>query len=159
MLSRHPYIVICNFCNNFRNILGGVGVKGMTTNEEDIVDMVEPTNIEHHYSPQTYWEPGEDYISCDYELDEEFNKVVQIAEFHYFDEEEPFAVVINDNTYCLGEKEGWMDVLKSLGWVFFDNDFDMEDKEDIVKCNLEDWLDSIANEKAWKYIEDDSEDY
>ena len=127
--------------------------------EEDIMDMIIPTNIEHHYSPQTYWEPGEDYISCDYELDNDFNKVVQIAEFYYYDKDEPFAIIIDGNTYCLGEKEGWQDILKSLGWVFFEDRFDMEDNEYIVKCNLEDWIDVIANNKAWEYVEDDLEDY
>ena len=127
--------------------------------ESDIVDMIFPTNIEHHYSPQTYWEPGEDYVSCEYELDKDFNKVVQIAEFYYYDKDEPFAVIIDDNTYCLGEKEGWQDVLKLLGWVFFEDRFDMEDNEHIVKCNLEDWIDVIANNKAWEYVEDGLEDY
>lgn len=127
--------------------------------EVDIMDMIIPTDIKHHYSPQTYWEPGEDYITCDYELDEDFNKVVQIVEFYYYDKDEPFAAIVNDNTYCLGEKEGWEKVLESLGWVFFDNNFDMEDNEAIVKSDLEDWLDNIANKKAWEYIEDGLEDY
>lgn len=127
--------------------------------EEDIVDMIIPTNIKHHYSPQTYWEPGEDYISCDYELNKNFNKVVQIAEFYYYDKDEPFAVIIDNNTYCLGEKEDWQDILKSLGWVFFECGFGMEFSEHSVKNEFDDWIDVVVNNKAWEYVEDGLEDY
>ncbi len=35
----------------------------------------------------------------------------------------------------------------------------MEDNEHIVKCELEDWIDVVANNKAWEYVEDGLEDY
>lgn len=117
----------------------------------DIADMIYPTNIQHHYSPQTYWEPGEDYIDYDCELDKDFNKVVQIAEFYYYDEDYPFSVIIDGNTYCLGEKEGWEEVIEHLGWVFFE---DLAMKEDLsdVEWDLKDWIDNIANKKAWDIV-------
>lgn len=126
--------------------------------EEDIKDMINPVNIKHHYSPDTYWEPGEDYISCDIQLDEEFNDVVKIAELYFYDEDYPFAIIINGNTYCLGEKEGWEKVVEHLGWVGFEN-FDIREKLVTAEDDLECWKDGIANKKAWEIIEDGQENY
>lgn len=126
--------------------------------EEDIMDMVEPINIKRHYSESTRWEPGEDYITCDYTLDKNFYDVIKIAEFYYYDKDEPFAVIVNDNTYCLGEKEEWIETLESLGWVFFEDKFEMAQYESTVKFNFEDWLDTVANEKAWAYIKSEEEE-
>ena len=124
--------------------------------DSDIVDLIEPSNIVHHFSEATRWEPGEDYIDCDISLHDDFHKVVKIVEFYFYDknEENPFAVVIDDETYCLGEKEGWEDILNSLGWTFFkDYDFDLQSVKEEAEDDLEYWIDGVANEKAWQYIE------
>lgn len=123
--------------------------------EEDIEGMIHSIDVKRHYSPQTYWEPGEDYIDYEIELDNDFWKVVKIVEFSYYDDNEnPFDVVIDDNIYCLGEKEGWEDVLQSLGWSFFEN-FDMKKDFNDAKNDVEFWIDKVAELEAWEYIENE----
>ena len=120
--------------------------------EADIIDMIEPCNVERHYSAQTYWEPGEDYIKCDIDLNEKFKEVVQIVEFYCYGEN-PFAVVVNGNTLYLNEKDDWIKYLESLGWQFFDGPIsDMKMSKSVATSDLTEWMKDIANRKAWDYV-------
>lgn len=124
----------------------------------EIKDLIEATGIIRHYSPETYWEPGEDDVEYEIELDDEFDYVVKIMELHFFGEqteilELPWAVVVNGLTYCFNEAENWEELLNSLGWVIFDNTLgDYEDSSAAVQRKIDEWVDEIAEQKAWDYI-------
>ena len=121
--------------------------------DDDIKNMIHPVNIKHHYAPSTYWDPGEDYINCDPELDDSFYNVVKIAEFYFYSNDNPFAVVIDGMTYCFNEKDGWEEVLETLGWIFFKN-FDMKENEYQAKQELQDWIEEVCNDEAWRMVEE-----
>ena len=123
----------------------------------DIEDLIDSSNVIRHYSPDTYWEPGEDYIDFDVELDNEFKEVVKIAEFYFFGENEdtlelPYAAVIDHMTYCFNEQENWEELLNYAGWNIFE-DAEYEDTREAVETKIEEWTNKIAEEKAWSYIE------
>lgn len=121
---------------------------------EDVKDLIEATNVIRHYSPQTYWEPGEDYAEFDVDYDEKFKEVVKIMELNFFgDEENPFAVSIDGWTYCMNEQDDWQNLLKSLGWVFLNEDDNYENNAESVEDKIEEWAYSVAEEKAWIYID------
>ena len=68
----------------------------------------------------------------------------------------PWAAVVDKNTYCFTEAENWEEILELLGWVFFDNKLNDEyddDKESVVN-KINDWVSSVADEKAWEIIND-----
>lgn len=122
--------------------------------ESDIMDMVNSSHVVRYYTPQTYWEPGEDYVDYIPVLDEDFNKVVQIAELHYNDknDEDPYEAIIDNTTYSFNKKEEWIEILEKVGWVFF-GDFNFEDSKEYAEYDIKEWIDEIAEQKAWEYIE------
>lgn len=125
-------------------------------NLEDVQDLIEATNIIRHYSLQTYWEPGEDTLEFDVKYDKKFSEIVKIIEFDFFeDEENPFAAAVDGWTYCLNEQAGWEDLLKSLGWVFFENELGetYENDKETVEDKINEWAYKIAEDKAWEYID------
>ena len=123
--------------------------------------LIDVKNVTHNYTPQTYWEPGDDSIDYEILLDEKFNNVVQVMELYFYGEqadilELPWAAVVDKNTYCFTEAENWEEILELLGWVFFDNKLNDEyddDKESVVN-KINDWVSSVADEKAWEIIND-----
>jgi len=123
--------------------------------DNDVKNMIYPYNIQHHYSRATYWEPEEDDIEYDISFEDDFHKVVQIAEFYYYDNENPYAVIINDNTYCLNEKDNWEEILKNLGWIFFEDWGDISESKEHVECELEDWINKIAEDRAWEIVNEE----
>ena len=123
---------------------------------EDVQDLIEATNVVRHYSSQTYWEPGEDSVDFDVEYDKKFSEIVKVIEFDFFgNEENPFAAVVDGWTYCLNEQAGWEDLLKSLGWVFFENELGetYENDKETVEDKIDEWAYKIAEDKAWEYID------
>ena len=125
--------------------------------EKNIEDMVNVYINHYSVTPETYYNPTEENLNYDYEVDKEFENVVKIAEFSYFDgdEENPFAVAVNDWTYCFNQKPEWLDLLRSLGWDFFyslslgDKDYDSKDEAEKA---IQNWTAEIANEKVNNYI-------
>ena len=133
-----------------------IAVYSKEYNEENIIDMIDAGNVVRHYSPQTYWEPGEDSIEFEAITDKEFNEAVKVAELHFFfDNEYPFAVNVNGFTWCLGENENWESTLEAAGWKLFDNNLseDYEDDPESVEDKIQEWVDEIAEKRAWDYIE------
>ena len=63
-------------------------------NLEEVQDLIEATNIIRHYSPQTYWEPGEDAVEFDVEYDKKFSEIVKVIEFDFFGDEEGGLIVL-----------------------------------------------------------------
>ena len=125
-------------------------------NLEEVQDLIEATNIIRHYSPQTYWEPGEDAVEFDVEYDKKFSEIVKVIEFDFFgDEENPFAVIVDGWTYCFNEQAGWENLLKSLGWVFFENELGeaYENDKETVEDKIDEWAYKVAEDKAWEYID------
>jgi len=128
--------------------------------EDNIMDMVNPINIKHIYSPQTYWEPGEDYLEFDVEYNKNFDEVVKPIEIHFFEENEdcPYAAIINGITYCFNYAEDWEEILNDLGWkLFYDlplsEEYVKDEKE--VKTIINDWAYGLCVDKAWEIIEND----
>lgn len=137
-----------------------IAVYSKNYTESDVIDCIEANNVVRHYSPQTYWEPGEDYVEFDTYFTKEFNDIVKIATLYFFGEHEenldyPFAIVVDGLTFCLGENEDWESTLKAAGWLMFQNELseEYEDNTEAVKTKIEDWANNIAEEKAWEYIE------
>lgn len=121
--------------------------------EEDIEDMIYPSYVKRHYSPQTYWEPGEDYVEYKTELDKNFWNVVKIAKLIFLGESDnPYAIKIDNRTYCLEGKENWDETLQLMGWTLFEY-FDIKNTESAAKADLDEWIDKVTEIKAWEYIE------
>ena len=128
--------------------------------ERDICDMVNPTHVERKYAPQTYWEPGEDYLEFDIEYDKEFNEIVKPIEIHFFEESEdcPYAAIINGTTYCFNYAENWEEILNDLGWKLF---YDLPLSEEYVKDKEEaeaiinNWAYGLCIDKAEEIIENE----
>ena len=123
--------------------------------EEDIKDMIYPVDVKRCYIPQTYWEPGEDYIEYNTDLDNDFWDVIKIAKFVFLgDCDNPYAVKIDDKIYCLEEKENWDEVLQSMGWTMFEQ-FDMKNTDGAALDDVEEWIDKVVEMKAWEYVENE----
>lgn len=126
--------------------------------EEDIAAMVNPVNVQHIYSRQTYWEPGEDYIEFDIDYNEQFHEVVKPMEVHFFEEceEYPYAVVVDGMTYCFNYSEEWEEILSNLGWkLFCDLPLSEEYAKDIEELDaiIENWAYGLCEDKAEEVLE------
>jgi len=127
--------------------------------ENDINDLIDVDIKSYHYSPATYWEPADEDLDFEPNVDDNFWKVVKIIEFDYFDnnEEDPFAVIADGITYCFNQKPGWEDLLSSIGWDFFCNiplseqDYSTpKAAQDAIDC----WIVDTAEKMAYERIEE-----
>ena len=133
-----------------------IAVYSKEYDEEYIRDLIDADNVIRHYSPQTYWEPGEDSIEFEATVDKEFYNIVKVAKLHFFyDNDYPFAAIVNGFTWCLGENENWQKTLEAAGWKLFDNELseDYENDAESVESNIQEWIDGIAEKRAWDYID------
>lgn len=123
---------------------------------QDIKDMVEIYNVHCWHCNQTWDTPDFDY---NIEISAEFDRAVKIACVEFKDENDNFGKYVEfDGMKLQITQEGysWFDLLQSFGWDTFANISYMEDfynTEVEVRSCIENWIDSVAENNAWEYIE------
>ena len=123
----------------------------------DIMDMIQPYNVRYWHRRQTWESPEEEDI--DYKIDvlAEFDKAVQIACVEFEDDDEFGHYVEFDGIKLRLVKEGysWFDCIQSFGWDVLDEIEGLDifySEEQQVRSHIDSWIDSIAEDNAWKVV-------
>lgn len=125
---------------------------------QDIKDMIEVYNVRYSHCDQTWDTPEDENFDYNIDISAEFDKAVQIACVEFEDENDDFGKYVEfDGMKLQIVQEGysWFNLLQSFGWDVFANISCMEDfynTEVEVQSCIENWIDSIAEDNAWKYI-------
>lgn len=127
-------------------------------NLQDIKNMVEPYRIRYWHRDQTWDTPEEESIDYKIEISSDFDKVVKIAciEFENSNDDHGQYVHFNEMHLRLCQKGyDWLDLLRSFGWDTFNDVAALEDfqnSELAVRLNLDEWINNIAETRAWEII-------
>lgn len=122
----------------------------------DIKDMIHPVDVKYWHVNATYWQPEEEDIDYDIEIDEEFDKVVKIfsIEFINDDDEKGRYFEIEGIKYLL--MVPWYEALERKGYLCFNEDRLLDDlfsSEEEAKSAIEEWQLQIADKQAWEIVE------
>ena len=127
---------------------------------DEIMDMVDVYNVRYWHRRQTWESPEEEDIDYNIDILAEFDKAVQIACVEFEDEDDEFSKYVEfDGIKLRLVQEGysWLDCLQSFGWDTFNDIDELEifyNEEQQVRSHIENWIDSIAEDKAWQAVYD-----
>ena len=128
---------------------------------QDIEDMIEVYNVKYWHCPQTWETPEEEDIDYKFDVNSNFDKAVKIACVEFEDDNDEFGRYVEfDGVRLRLRKEGysWFDLLQSFGWDIFEGISNLEDFQDSdikVRINLDNWINSIAENKALEILENE----
>ena len=115
----------------------------------DISVMVRVRDIQFHYRPP-YNAKGDYSYSFDYEVDDIFYDIVQVATI------DDNRIALNTEAHTISEGEKWETAADLNGWTTFSYgplDKDFETKEAAMQA-LKDWVKMVAKTRAYTTISD-----
>jgi len=127
---------------------------------QDIKDMIEPYKVRYWHQSQTWDEPEDEGIDYKFDISAAFDKAVKIICVEFKDGDDEFGQYVQFNEglkfRIVQEGYSWFDCIQSYGWDTFVEIKDLEDfqnSEMKVRLELDSWIDSVAEENAWKVVE------